>query len=310
MTRNRRQVLGGAVAVAGEALVSNAMAGQEGLSLLVVGDWGRDGASHQRDVAGRMEAAAREFDCACVVAVGDNFYEDGVRSVDDAKWRSSFEDVYNGPHLVRTPWFAALGNHDYGGVPQAQVDYTAHSPRWKMPARYFKVAGADIGYAQLDLFIIDTSPLIDENATGDNAMAVNVRTQDAPAQLAWLERELAASQARYKLVFGHHTLFSGGSTHGDTPDLIARLLPILQRHRVTAYVNGHDHDLQHIVRDGIDCVCTGAGSEVRPVSHVAGTRFCVARSGFSVITVRDGQARLEFRDCTGASLYRGDLATA
>ncbi len=306
----RRQVLGGLAASVG-VLASGATAEPKpAFSLLVVGDWGRDGAHHQRDVALQMERAAEDFACAGVVSVGDNFYEDGVRSVDDPKWRTSFEAVYDGPHLRQLPWYVALGNHDYGGVPQAQVDYSARNPRWKMPARYFKVSGSEIGEARLDLFVIDTCPLIDENATGGNAMAANVKTQDAAAQWAWLDRELGASQARYKLVVGHHTLFSGGSTHGDTPDLITRLLPVLQRHHVTAYVNGHDHDLQHIVRDGLDFVCTGAGSEVRPVSPVTGTRFCAARSGFSILTVGDDGVRLEFRDYTGASLYRTALATA
>ena len=314
MRTNRRHVLGGLVTVGtGIAGVAAARPGAPldvSMSFLVVGDWGRDGASHQRDVAAQMDIAAREFGCACVVSVGDNFYEDGVRSVDDPKWRSSFEDVYDGQHLQQTPWYVALGNHDYGGVPQAQVDYTARSPRWKMPARYFKVAGSVLGCPPVDLFIVDTCPMIDENATGGNAMARNVKTQDGEAQLAWLDRELAASRARFKLVFGHHTLFSGGSTHGDTPDLIARLLPVLQKHRATAYINGHDHDLQHIVRDGMDFVCTGAGSEVRPVSSVTGTRFCAARSGFSIVTVSRDQVRLEFRDYTGARLYRTALTTA
>ncbi len=310
MLTNRRHVLGGLVAAgSGMAGLSAAGAAPE-ISFLVVGDWGRDGASHQRDVAEQMDIAATQYDCACVVSVGDNFYEDGVLSVDDPKWRSSFEDIYNGPRLLRTPWYVALGNHDYGGVPQAQVDYTARSARWKMPARYFKVAGASLGHPSADLFIIDTCPMIDENATGGNAMAGNVKTQDAKAQLAWLDRELGASQARVKFVFGHHTLFSGGSTHGDTPDLITRLLPILRKHSVTAYINGHDHDLQHIVRDGVDFVCTGAGSEVRPVGPVEGTRFCVGRSGFSIVTVSGDQAHLEFRDFTGASLYRAALTAA
>ena len=310
MLTNRRHVIGGLV-TAGAVIAHPSVASpDQGVSFLVVGDWGRNGASHQRDVADQMELAAREFGCACVVSVGDNFYEDGVQSTDDPKWRTSFEDVYNGQRLLRTPWYVALGNHDYGGVPQAQVDYTARSPRWKMPARYFKVSGAELGCPLADFFIIDTCPMIDENVRGDDAMAVNLRGQDAHAQLAWLDRELAASQAKFKLVFGHHTLYSGGSTHGDTPDLITRLLPVLKARGVTAYVNGHDHDLQHIVRDGMDFVCTGAGSEVRPVGAIPGTKFCVGRSGFSVLSVSPQGLRLEFRDYTGASLYRTQLATA
>jgi tartrate-resistant acid phosphatase type 5 len=309
MTRNRREILGGTAAIAGEALAFHARAASPAdLSFVVVGDWGRDGASHQRDVADQMELAARASNSRFVMAVGDNFYEDGVQSVTDAKWRTSFEDVYTGDHLRQTPWYAALGNHDYGGVPQAQVDYTALSSRWRMPARYFKLPGTATANAPVDIFVIDTTPLIAENGEGDRPMARNVKTEDAAAQLRWLDGQLAASQASFKLVCGHHTLFSGGSTHGDTPDLVAHLLPVLQRHGVTAYINGHDHDLQHIVRDGMSFVCTGAGSEVRPVSPVAGTRFCVARSGFSIVSLRDGRLGLEFRDYTGASLYRGEIA--
>ena len=311
MTQNRRQILGGAAALAGEALAGHALAGTPAdLSFLVLGDWGRDGASHQRDVAEQMERAAQASYSRFVIAVGDNFYEDGVSSVTDAKWRTSFEDVYNGARLESLPWYVALGNHDYGGVPQAQVDYTALSPRWHMPARYFKVPQAAIGTASVDIFVIDTTPLVAENGEGDRPMAHNVRTQDPAAQLRWLDAQLAASPARFKLVCGHHTLFSGGSTHGDTPDLIAHLLPILQQHGVAAYINGHDHDLQHIVRDGMSFVCAGAGSEVRRVEPVAGTRFCVARSGFSIVTLRDSRLGLEFRDYAGATLYHGDIAAA
>ena len=74
MLANRRRLLGGLVTV-GASVSGPTVAGPNAdLSFLVLGDWGRDGASHQRDVAGQMEAAARELDCACVVTVGDNFY--------------------------------------------------------------------------------------------------------------------------------------------------------------------------------------------------------------------------------------------
>lgn len=306
MKPNRRQVLAGASALAAETLAFNAHGASESSSLLVVGDWGRAAAPHQREVAMQMDMAAGELDCAGVLSVGDNFYEDGVQSVDDPKWRTLFEDVYSGTNLKSLPWHVALGNHDYGGVPQAQVDYTARSDRWNMPARYFKAAGA--GLPDVDLFIIDTNPLIAENATGDDPLNINVLTQDGAAQLAWLDRELADSKAKFKIVAGHHTLFSGGSTHGDTPGLIARLLPVLRRHGVTAYVNGHDHDLQHIARDGMHFVCSGGGSEARSVSAIPGTQFCLSRSGFAILSIREGRLGLEFRDYAGASCYQAILS--
>ncbi|MFT4074390.1 MAG: tartrate-resistant acid phosphatase type 5 family protein [Asticcacaulis sp.] len=310
-TPNRRKVIAGASALVAAAAINDAYAGAApARSLLIVGDWGRDTAPHQREVASQMDRAAAERACVGVISVGDNFYEDGIQSVDDPKWRTSFEEIYTGASLRPLPWYVALGNHDYGGAPQAQVDYTRRSDRWHMPSRFFKVSGAEMGLPEIDLFVIDTNPLIDHYAEGDDPQAINVRSQDSQAQLAWLDRELAASTAKYKLVAGHHTIFSGGSLHGDTPDMIAKVLPLLKRHGVTAYINGHDHDLQHIARDDLHFVCSGAGSESRPVAAIEGTRFCLARAGFAILSVGADGLDVEYRDYAGATLYRSALAVA
>lgn len=303
MQPNRREVLAGASLLAVGMVTSVAEARSPSRSLLILGDWGRESAPRQRDVAAQMEIAAAETPCVGVVAVGDNFYEDGVVSVDDPKWNALFETMYTGPHLRPLPWYAALGNHDYGGAPQAQVDYSAKSDRWRMPARYYKISEAQLGLPDTELFVLDTNPLVAENYDGDGEMAKNVRTQDAQAQLAWLERELAASQAKYKLVAGHHPIHSGGSLHGDTPDLIRTLKPVLRRYGVMAYLAGHDHDLQHIVRDGLHCVDSGAGCEARPVSAINGTQFCAAKPGFALLTLTQTGLELQFRDDHGATLY-------
>ena len=83
--------------------------------------------------------------------------------------------------------------------------------------------------------------------------------------------------------------------------------PLLKKHQVQAYINGHDHDLQHIRRGGIDYICCGGGSEVRPVQRVEGTLFCAARSGFAAMRSDADSLSLEFRDFTGASLYRARI---
>lgn len=307
--RDRRDILAGLAAVAAVSATGTASAKSPKMSFLVVGDWGRDGGSHQLDVAVQMEKAAEAYGAKFTVSVGDNFYENGVLSTSDPKWKTSFEDVYTGDYL-RSPWYVALGNHDYRGVPQAQVDYTRHSTRWRMPARYYKVAGVDIGSPNLDMFVIDSSPLVHEYAARPGMLGENIKGQDTGAQLAWLDRELAASTAKIKLVFGHHTMFSGGSGHGNTPEMIDRVLPILKKHGVLAYVNGHDHDLQHIVREDLNVVCSGAGSEVRPVAAVEGTKFCLSQSGFSIFTVYPDSVALEFRNYLGKSVYSAVLASA
>ena len=280
------------------------------LNFLVVGDWGRRGADHQRDVAMAMDRAAAELDSRFVLSVGDNFYPDGVVDASDSHWKQSYEDVYSGPHL-QTPWYVALGNHDYHGEPQAQLDYARTSPRWRMPSRYYKVSGAALGLASVDLFCIDTTPMLAEfTERSVRHSGLPVDRQNTAEQLAWLDRALAASDARWKLVFGHHTLRSGGSAHGDTPEIVEKVLPILQRRGAAAYICGHDHDLQHIRRDGLDYILTGAGSQVRPVRPVEGTQFCTSISGFTAVRVGPESLSFEFRSHTGARLYGAALTRA
>ncbi len=309
---NRRDVLGGIAAATALAVLPQSLlaAANPAVHFLVVGDWGRDGNSHQRDVARQMGKAAKAASSRFVVSVGDNFYDNGVASVTDPQWRTSFEAIYAAPSL-QVPWYVALGNHDYRGTPQAQIEYAKTSTRWRMPSRYYKLAGIDIGAPQLDLFFIDSSPLVHKyRQKVEGNIAANVATQDVDAQLRWLDAELGSSTAPWKLVIGHHTLHSGGSAHGDTLELQQLIEPLLKKHRVQAYINGHDHDLQHIRRGGVDFIGCGAGSEVRPVASVEGTLFCAERSGFASITSSPDAMRLEFRDFTGASLYRGAIAGA
>jgi tartrate-resistant acid phosphatase type 5 len=306
---NRREVLSALAATAAVTAIPNAFAAAAPApcNFLVVGDWGRDGNAHQHEVAVQMGRAAHSLASQYVFSVGDNFYEDGVQSTSDPLWRSSFEAIYSAPSL-QVPWYVALGNHDYRGSPQAQIDYATISQRWRMPSRYYKVSGSQIGAPHLDVFVIDTSPLVHKYRKDvHSAIAANVVSQDVPAQLRWLDEQLSRSTAPWRLVLGHHTIYSGGSGHGDTPETTELIEPLLRKHGVQAYINGHDHDLQHIRRGGVDYLCCGAGSEVRPVQAVEGTLYCAARSGFAVLRSSLDSLSVEFRDFTGATLYRGEI---
>jgi tartrate-resistant acid phosphatase type 5 len=305
----RRSAIHGivATAVAVSARPVFGIAPRASLDFLVLGDWGRNGTNHQRDVAVQMGRAGAKRETHCVVSVGDNFYENGVQSVDDPQWRSSFEDVYSAASL-QVPWYVALGNHDYHGRPEAQVEYSAKSARWRMPTRYFTVLGSEVGAPYVDLFVIDTSPMVHKyRKEVPSAIAANVSTQDVGMQLQWLEHALNTSAAPWKLVFGHHTIYSGGSGHGDTPELIGLLEPVFRKHGVQAYFHGHDHDMQHIRRGSLNFVCCGAGSKVRPVEAIAGTQFCLSRAGFAAISVTSDALALEFRDYTGAKVYDAQI---
>lgn len=284
-----------------ENLFAEPMPDASALKFLVVGDWGRGGEPDQMRVAIQMGKTAATTGAKFIVSVGDNFYEDGVHSTQDKHWKKSFEDVYSAPSL-QVPWYVILGNHDYHGDCDAQIAYSKISSRWNMPARYFSVSKKLDASTTADFFFLDTTPLIKVNHH-DTKAAVQALKIDPSAQLAWFKSALAASTAQWKLVFGHHPIYSGGD-HGDTPELMETLLPLLREHKVQAYFNGHDHDLQHLQAGGIDFFCSGAGSQIRPTRETTHTLFAKGVSGFMTVALQPSVMQVVVSDSSGAIIYK------
>lgn len=303
---HRRTVLQG---FAGTAIATRLQAGESAdpvATFVVIGDWGRDGNMRQTDVAHAMGTAAAECGSRFTISTGDNFYPSGVTSVTDPQWKTSFEDIYSAPSL-QTPWYVALGNHDYRGSARAQVHYSRTSPRWRMPDNYFKLSGVDHGMPQLDIFVLDTTPFLKSFHEQVTEMVHGrVAKAETGQQMAWFEDSLATSTASWKLVVGHHPVYSGGH-HGDTPELIERVQPLLVKYGVQAYLNGHDHVLQHIRRGAVDYICSGSGASAGFSRTVEGARFQSSRAGFAMFAVGRDALDLEFRDFNGAKLYRTSL---
>ena len=276
------------------------MAQPGGLNFLIFGDWGRNGTTDQVEVATQLAVASEKTNARFIISVGDNFYENGVASVDDPQWQASFEKVYSAPSL-QIPWQVILGNHDYHGSCDAQIAYGKTRPRWKMPARYYVQSEKIDAATTADFFYIDTSPMVESYRTNVHTRQ-EVATQDTEKQLAWFKAALASSKAQWKIVVGHHPIYSGGE-HGDTPELIEKILPLLHEHKVQAYFNGHDHDLQHLQAGAVNLFCSGAGSQVRATTKTGHTKFAQSCSGFTTVNVQADQMSVRMIDNHGAQVY-------
>mgnify|MGYP000859597296 CR=1 FL=1 len=280
------------------------------LRFLVVGDWGRRGAHHQKETADQMGHTATEMSAQFVVATGDNIYDDGVRDVHDSLWKFSFEDIYTAPSL-QVPWYVSLGNHDYRTNPQAQVEYTLFSPRWKLPARYYTVAWQITPEVAAEFFVVDTSPFI-SGYYKDPKYIKSVTGQDTQAQLAWLEQKLAASTAKWKIVVGHHTIYSSSAKHGDNDDMIRAFRPLLEKYGVQAYLNGHDHDMEVIKEGPVYYITSGAGSSVRgEMKPGANSLFANGtESGFLAVKITPDSFNYRFIDWQGQVLFTSSIPAA
>jgi len=288
-------------------------ADQAPLRAFVLGDWGwadpelerkyplvRQNADLQRAVAKAMAARAALTPIAAVLTTGDNFYPNGVRSADDPRWRTSFEEVYAAPAL-QVPWVAALGNHDHDSTAQAEIDYAAKSRgRWVMPARYYAhhFPGADVR-----VLVLDACSLSDRWSPG----FFTVKGQaDAAAQWRWLEAELA-KPARWKVVVGHLPL-KGHGFHPQEPDYVRRLVPLLQRHGVRLYLNGHNHHAELVREQGVAYVTCGNGSDLYPTAEGRDAEFIGSYPGFAELEFGAETLQVRFLDAEGKVRHASSVA--
>lgn len=97
-------------------------------------------------------------------------------------------------------WYPVLGNHDYGGNPDAQVAYSKISRRWRMPARYYTKTFQIDGGNEVLVAFIDTNPLIPDFYKNKD-YGPNVISQDSTAQKKWLDKVLSTTSPKVKWKF-------------------------------------------------------------------------------------------------------------
>jgi len=104
-------------------------------------------------------------------------------------------------------------------------------------------------------------------------------------QLEWLEKSLSESKSTWKVVFGHHPVFSSGM-HGSTKVLMENLPVIFAKHKVSLYMCGHDHNYERsLVMNGTTYIVHGGGANTRPVGKSDFTAYSAAELSFVVVEV-------------------------
>ena len=278
------------------------------LNFLLMGDFGRYGQFFQKEVAQQMGKAAATIESDFVISVGDNFYPSGVQSTQDYSWIASFENIYT-HYDLQNPWYVALGNHDYKGNIQAEIDYTKVSRRWHMPSTYFSKTFELKDGNKVLMVVMDTSPFIDSYYEKGSDMYENLIAQDTTAQRKWIEKELATSDAtiKWKIVVGHHPLYSGGKRKDspETKSFEKKFAGLFDKNKVDAYFCGHEHDLQIIKPKGryTTQFLSGSACTVRPSGKREGTLFASDTAGFMTFALNKTNLLAQVVDADGKVIH-------
>ncbi|MEC4805961.1 MAG: metallophosphoesterase [Jaaginema sp. PMC 1079.18] len=240
------------------------------LRFVTVADTGT-GARGQYQVANAMTQRYQQFPYSLVLLAGDNIYTNG----EFEKIEQVFERPYAPLLSQGVKFHAVLGNHD---VREQNGDRQITYPGFNMGGRYYTFRQGDVQFFGLDTNLYYTrSP--QNNPAGD-------------AQTAWLERELSQSDAPWKVVFGHHQIYSSGH-YGVNQAFVAKFAPMFQKYGVQLYVNGHDHHYErsHPINGTTYLIC-GAGAGTRSVSQNDFSAYAAEMLSFAVIEVYRDRAMI------------------
>jgi acid phosphatase len=122
-------------------------------------------------------------------------------------------------------------------------------------------------------------------------------------QLTWLNQTLAASKAHWLIVMGHFPMYSGGE-HGNTPELIQDIKPLLDKYNVDAYLCGHDHTLQHLSQDKVEYFVSGGGTYRGTYTAIKQSKFGTIIPGFMVHQITATNMTTTLIDRDGKEVHR------
>jgi tartrate-resistant acid phosphatase type 5 len=276
------------------------LTGRDEVTFLILGDPGR-GNDHQyrvgrlmRDACAKRTSAGR---CDFALITGDLIYNNGVSGVDDPRFASKFERPFE--PLGDLPFWVVPGNHDWhrAGSVQAQIDYTAKSPRWRMPANHYAVPSLP---GWLHIYGLDTTVIEDTRHSAHR----EGRLAETRKQLEAAKQDLCGKPG-WRVLLGHHPVYSSGQharsrgPRGQSPEMAEHLLGgVIQPCAVQVYFAGHDHHQEHVRAAGFDQFVQGSAAEVRrDIVRVAlpdvQTVFAEPLYGFALATATPRSMRIE-----------------
>jgi tartrate-resistant acid phosphatase type 5 len=223
------------------------------MELLILGDIGHANSLLKKTLRNARRKVGATADSAIIL--GDNFYPRGlVSGISDPQIKAVLEDLLM-KELPGLSFHAVLGNHDWMGNADAQLEYSSMNPRWIMPYYFFNRRFITSDGAVTCIWFLETGSI-----DGRDTDAL-----DPSIQLRWLDTTLGQEGCTWKIVVGHRPIYDAGEYH-DNKQMITALKDRFARHGVHLYISGHDHQTEVLYNETVSptrYIITGLTSERR-----------------------------------------------
>lgn len=283
-----------------------------------IGDWG-----NINDDNSIINSIADEKKPNFICALGDNFYPIGVKNEEDKLWTTNYTNVFNSINLY-CPWYAILGNHDYLGNPNAQIDYYLKKKdnRWTLPSKYYNIVKVIEGKI-IEIVALDTVGLCPLTSgfllTPNIIKKQNINNDEKNKQIKWLKNTLKNSKADWLIVLGHYNLFSAGYRNINK-ELLIILKPLLEKYNVDLYLCGHCHNLQHLECDNVNYIVSGSFCNTSVIydkiyrlykllkkNNIFKSNFISNSRGFTIHEINKNIMTISFVDLSGNIIYKTNI---
>jgi hypothetical protein len=270
----------GAAAAPGDSAVT--LPRKEGsVKFAVVGDSGTGGTA-QRKVAEQLARYRQLFPFEFAIMLGDNLYG----SEDGGDYKRKFEVPYKPLLDAGVKFYASLGNHDDPN----QRFYTLFNMNGERYYTFRPDRGASVRFLAIDSNYVDQK------------------------QLAWLEKELAASGSDWKICFFHHPIYSSGERHGSDVLLREQLEPLFIKYGVDVVFTGHEHFYERLKpQNNITYFIAGSSAKLRK-GNIAKTKLTAKGFDrgytFMLVEIVDNEMHFQTITETGATVDSGVVRRA
>jgi tartrate-resistant acid phosphatase type 5 len=263
------------------------------LRFFALGDFGTND-DQQKQVAQWMESRCQaQKGVDGLLFLGDHFYPRGVKSSSDPLWEEVIEKTYlSKTCLSRAKIYPVLGNHDYKGNPQAQIDRSAMSSKWFMPYRFYSLKFAK----KLKIVALDT-------------IRTDFCFMKDTCVFDFMNYSLAKKDTRWTVVMGHFPLESSSPKGGDHTGDTFWLKKIKERvcNNSDAWLSGHAHHMEHRSIPGCQSevfVSGAGGSRNDKIDPKKVKEFALSENGFLELEVKDENIVFSFIGKDSNILYR------